>query len=178
MSEFQISFSDIADICGMETPSSYELVVHGCNAQGVMGSGVAAQLRAAYPIIFEPYSAHCRAHNFNRSSLGTFCPVHVEDHAMVINMITQEHFGKNNVRYVDYEAVYNGFSNLKRYIAENEGTQLLGNYRSHFGVHFPLIGAGLAHGDWSIIQQCIKSAWANSPYSLKTETDLILHLQP
>ena len=31
------------------------VIVHGCNAQGVMGSGVAKQLRAKYPEIYVDY---------------------------------------------------------------------------------------------------------------------------
>lgn len=170
-SEFKISFESIADIQAMHRQGAYEYVVHGCNAQAVMGSGVAATLRAAYPIIYDPYAAHCRMHNFSRTALGTFCEVKVEPFASVVNLITQEHFGKQSCRYVDYEAIYNGFKHIRTLVDSSS--------HSRIGIHFPLIGAGLAHGDWSIISQCIKSAWEHESHpSSWDEIELILHLQP
>ena len=41
----------LGDICSVNSG----IIVHGCNAQGVMGSGVAKAIRLKYPQVFEDY---------------------------------------------------------------------------------------------------------------------------
>ena len=49
-------------------------IVHGCNAQGVMGSGVAKALRDEWPQIFKPYAdfiaTRASSGDQGRSALG------------------------------------------------------------------------------------------------------------
>jgi O-acetyl-ADP-ribose deacetylase (regulator of RNase III) len=107
--------------------------MHGCNAQGVMGSGVAAIVKARY---FEAYKVYAAQHP--HYILGEVIPVKVTDDLVIINAITQENFGTDKVQ-VDYSAV--------------EQACLGAKHLANFGIvkckdiHFPFIGAGLAGGD-------------------------------
>ena len=77
------------------------VIVHGCNAQGVMGSGVAKQLRAKYPEIYDAYVKHLG--NFKAkpcSPLGSVNFVLVHSSLTVANAITQEFYGRDGKQYV------------------------------------------------------------------------------
>ena len=63
-------------------------IAHGCNCRGIMGAGVALQVRTQYPKCFQEYSAMCKS---GRLKLGG---VHawkdVSTGMMVFNMATQQ----------------------------------------------------------------------------------------
>lgn len=118
------------------------IIVHGCNAQGVMGSGVALSIKHAFPIAYRAYRQQ-----FEQSGLhpGDISVARVSAQKYVVNAVTQEFFGRDPDRiYVDYEAVRQCFTKV------NDLAKELG-----LPVHFPLIGCGLAHGDWKIVSSII-----------------------
>ena len=58
-------------------------IIHGCNAQGVMGSGVAAIIRAKYPMAYKTYIYQADTGYI----LGEVIPAIVEPNLMIINAI-------------------------------------------------------------------------------------------
>lgn len=120
------------------------IIIHGCNDQGVMGSGFAKELRETYPKAYDTYVRHHKEHGLK---LGEVI-VHWETPELAIaNAITQSGFGRDGKRYVSYKAIHDCFENMAT-LALHTGLDL----------HYPLIGAGLGGGDWSIIQPVIQSA--------------------
>jgi O-acetyl-ADP-ribose deacetylase (regulator of RNase III) len=120
------------------------VIVHGCNAQGVMGSGVAKAIRDSYP---GAYYTYVQMHMQRGLKLGQVV-YHVPFLRLFIaNAITQEMFGGSQ-RHADYFAIRKAFRHIGRLV---EGFPRDGN----FEVHFPLIGAGLANGDWAKISKII-----------------------
>lgn len=108
--------------------------MHGCNAQGVMGSGVAKIIKDMYPKAFEVYASQ---HPYY--ILGEVIPVQVTDELTIINAITQEWFGTDK-RHADYDAIRQAM----------KGAQHVMNSKVYDGpreLHMPFIGAGLAGGD-------------------------------
>ena len=126
------------------------ILVHGCNAQGVMGSGVAALIREAYPGAYDVYKAAYdkrKAETGKTLQLGRVIwhTVSKEPKFAIANAITQEFYGRDpNVVYVSYPAVETAFKKIGE-IAREHGLQ----------VHYPLIGAGLANGNWATIAEII-----------------------
>ena len=122
------------------------IIVHGCNAQSVMGSGVAKQLRAKYPEIYNAYVKHLD--NFKSKScspLGSVCFVAVHSNLIVANAITQEFYGRDGKQYVSYEALHKALADVVD--LAYGGT-----------VHVPyLIGAGLGGGNEQKILEIFKS---------------------
>ena len=108
-------------------------IVHGCNAQGVMGSGVAAIIRKDYPVAYQTYMR--QAPNY---ILGEVIPAIVDTDLVVVNVITQEYYGTDRV-HADYEAIAQAFKGTKHLARSSmiESTD----------IHFPMIGGGLAGGD-------------------------------
>ena len=76
------------------------LVVHGCNAQGVMGSGVAKYVKDNFPSAYYEYLRHHEEHGLK---LGEVIPALVLPGRWILNAITQEFYGRDPGRvYVDY----------------------------------------------------------------------------
>lgn len=122
-------------------------IVHGCNAQGVMGSGFAKLVRDKYPVAYRTYMD--QKPNY---ILGKIIPVIVEPNLVIVNAITQEYYGTDRVQ-VDYDAVAQAMKGVK-HLAETgmiESTD----------VHFPLIGGGLAGGDQFRLVQLFGDIWGN-----------------
>lgn len=119
-------------------------VLHGCNAQGVMGSGVALAVKTKYPSAYLTYLAS-KEHDGMRLGVVTFAVQ--DDGKTVFNGITQEYYGRDGKQYVDYDAVKEVITALNSHAEQtNPGV----------GVAMPKIGAGLGGGDWDVIAEIIE----------------------
>lgn len=135
------------------------LIIHGCNAQGVMGAGLAAQVKSKWPDCYATYRKFCKDFKNNREEmLGEIIPYAVpRTQIVIINAITQIDFGKGGKRYVSYKAIDAAFNTVAEIAA-----------RCGMIVHYPLIGAGLAGGDWAIISDIIETAFSKYPQVERT----------
>jgi O-acetyl-ADP-ribose deacetylase (regulator of RNase III) len=123
-----------------------ELILHGCNSKGVMGSGVAKIVREQFPGTYAAYQLWC-SKGFR---LGQYLAV-PERGKVIINAVTQQEYGKvavqtgpNPVRYVSYDAVAEIMHSLNK--AYTGST-----------IAMPTIGAALGGGDWAVISAIIES---------------------
>jgi len=124
------------------------IVVHGCNAQGVMGSGVALAIKNKWRAVYGAYmTEHTEGAGLH---LGDVIPVQISDELIVINAITQEFCGNDGRKYVSYDAVDIAFKSINTYI-----NSLDAKFRH---IHYPMIGAGLGGGDWQVISSIISDA--------------------
>lgn len=140
-----IKFGNILDVTS-------GIIVHGCNAQGVMGSGIAKEVKAKWPKAFENYNlAVKKGPAF--ANVGAVIPVEVEPGLIIANAITQENFGRERLKYVSYQGVQECFISIVRMAFEDK-----------LHVHYPLIGAGLGGGDWAIISEIIDNVFDSSIY--------------
>lgn len=123
------------------------IIVHGCNAQGVMGSGVAKQLRATYPDIFTDYMALIDAIYIDGCSpLGLVAWSDISVDLVIASAITQELYGRDGEKYVSYDALDDTFRRVASFAKTSDCT-----------IHIPfLIGAGLGGGNANIIQRIIE----------------------
>ncbi len=123
------------------------IIVHGCNAQGVMGSGVAKQLRATYPDIFTNYTLLLEATYIDDCSpLGLVAWSGISVDLVIANAITQEFYGRDDKKYVSYDALDDAFQRIASFAKASDCT-----------IHIPfLIGAGLGGGNANIIQRIIE----------------------
>lgn len=128
-------------------------ILHGCNAQGVMGSGIARIIRDTYPYAYKCYTER---HQIQPWKLGEIQVVQCRDR-IIINAITQQFYGKDGIRYVSYDAVANAMKNVEENL---------------YGITLamPMIGAGLGGGDWKVIEAIIES-------ELKTVKPIVYYLE-
>lgn len=124
------------------------IICHGVNAQGVMGSGIAIQIKKAYP---EAFRVYFEQHKLKDSlEPGSISVASVNPHPdqpplYIINAVTQKFYGKGGNRYVDYNAIKLCFEKINNFAIENK----------ILDVNFPMIGAGLGGGDWTLISKII-----------------------
>jgi O-acetyl-ADP-ribose deacetylase (regulator of RNase III) len=131
---------------GDVTEASEDAIVHGCNAQGVMGSGVAAAIRTKFP---EAYQTYRNKHEKFGLMVGELVPG-FSNGKTIVNAITQQDFGTHR-RQVDYEGIYKALETLN-----------LGCIRAEItAVAFPRIGAGLGGGNWRVIEAMIEETSTN-----------------
>lgn len=125
------------------------IIVHGCNFQGVMGSGVAKVLRAKYPQMFMQYLDDLGA----GTKLGEVSWYRVDEGLQIASAITQENYGGDGKRYVSYDAIDRSF--LEIFYAARW---------SNSTVSLPTIGAGLGGGAWEVISSIINSCAEKMKY--------------
>lgn len=119
-------------------------IVHGCNCQGVMGSGVARAVRERYPRAFIEYRSIS-----HQLYLGLTQIVLVDPGKWIVNAMTQQGYGSGE-RHVNYDAVAVAFEHVRR-DAHRLGVS---------SIAYPLIGAGLGGGNWKILRTIIDETLA------------------
>lgn len=122
------------------------IIAHGCNCRGGFGSGVAGQIARLFPLARKSYIYKFRKEGW---TLGEVQLVELHPDRIIANMATQDTFGGPGV-HVDYEAVYDCFNTLLCFAQE-----------ANMDVAIPKIGAGLAGGDWAIIETIIRDLLVN-----------------
>lgn len=131
-------------------------IIHGCNAQGVMGSGVAKAIRDKHPKAYDAYREVYKEQG-DLLLMGQVVwqwivlPESSWYTRVIGNAVTQEFFGRDGKRYVDYDAVRTAFQEIYRYLDEMVEDLGEGPY-----VAIPRIGAGLGGGDWDTIAETIE----------------------
>jgi len=122
------------------------LIAHGCNAQGVMGSGVAKVIRGKWPRVYYVYRSRFETIGLK---MGEIIPVYLNSKKWVINCITQKFYGRDpDITYVDYEAVKMCMIDINKKFAKEKG---------YTSIAMPKIGAGLGGGDWNRISEIIET---------------------
>ena len=121
-------------------------ILHGCNAQRVMGSGVALALRNKYPIIFDKYCQLCDESPVDFARLGRFNFVKVANNLTVVNIISQLYYGSDGKRYSDYAAINQAFSDIRRDIHFMKNNQVYLPYK---------IFSDRGGADWNIVSKMI-----------------------
>lgn len=128
------------------------VIAHGCNTYCTMGNGIAPQIKKAFP---QAYEADLKTGKGDRNKLGKFTYALVEQ-GHVFNLYSQHGFwGRNKgLRDLDYNALYDAMVEMKLFL-EYHTERPVGGYR----IGLPKIGAGLAGGDWNVIEAMIKSVF-------------------
>jgi len=123
---------------------NYDVFCHQVNCKGVMGAGIAKQIRDKYPEVYHAYIAN---HRLGADRLGTNLYVKTKDDRVCVNMFAQDCYGRDK-RHTDYGAFRSCLVDLKDFLAHESENVI---------VAFPYgIGCGLAGGDWVLIQGMLK----------------------
>ena len=107
-SSFEIVNKNIFD-------SEATAILHQVNCKGVMGSGIAKQVRQRYPIVFKEYSRMCKQATKNGQSSDLLGEILVSyktssfsqnliDDQLIVNLFAQDNYGYDG-QYTDYEAL-------------------------------------------------------------------------
>jgi len=148
------------DLIKLAEQGEFTMIVHGANCFHTMGGGIAGQLAIKYPQVLE---ADKKTTYADREKLGKCSIVSVDSGKntfLVVNAYTQYQCssGSDVFEYKHFEEF------LERLVPTTlYGTQ---GTRRRGSIGFPMIGAGLAGGDWSRISKMIKKFSENvAPYA-------------
>lgn len=128
------------------------LILHCVNCQGVMGSGVAKDLRDRWPIVFSEYRKFYEGVRLKSHLLGEMQPVKVDEVRTVINIFGQQNYGKDKQLYLNYYALA---------VALKKTASWIQMFDLEPVINFPLIGCGTAGGDWNVVSELIEKHFPN-----------------
>lgn len=128
-----------------------DVIAHQVNCQGVMGSGVAKQIRDKWPRVYDSYVSYCYDYiTCTNELLGECQLVQINDNQHVANLFGQNYYGRDGKRYTSYDGIYDALISLAVQMMDNgmESVALPYNMSSCLG------GA-----DWEVILAMIKSLY-------------------
>jgi O-acetyl-ADP-ribose deacetylase (regulator of RNase III) len=140
------------DLIKLAIAGEFDVIIHGCNCFCTMGAGIARAIRSEFP---EAFMADQATEKGDKTKLGGFSHADIErnGHSItVINAYTQFNYSGKGVK-ADYNAIKIVFRKVK--------SQFSGRR-----IGYPLIGAGLAGGDWKLIAEIINEEFKGENHTL------------
>ena len=147
-----------------------EVIGHQCNCLGIMGAGIAKQIKAKNPKLFELYVNLCKSLPGKKSLLGRIQVIPTDDNTQyVANLFGEYSFCESiapyeeggKPRHTDYDALKECLHRLHTWMVVNDKTTC--------GLPYKL-GCGLAGGDWDgVVYPMIKKEF-------EEDDDIILYI--
>jgi hypothetical protein len=129
--------------------SGADVICHQVNCQGVMGSGVAKQVREKYPWVYGEYKEACNSNMPAFDLLGWTQCVYINETQMIANIYAQENYGYDGKCYTDYKALRDGLKNIVEWYPNKS-------------VAIPyLMGCHRGGGDWNVVYKMIEEVFAD-----------------
>jgi len=123
------------------------IVVHGCNCQGKMGSGIALAIRNRWPNVYQAYREYWSKNQKNKAGLLGF--VQFVDtlegvkafglELYVANLFSQLYYGHDGSRYANPEAIAQGLITIIEFARARQ-----------LSVYMPRIGCNLGGLNWDV----------------------------
>lgn len=143
--------------------SGADIIVHQVNCMGVMGAGMAKQIRNKYPNVFDIYKKRCDefSDRLDRLSLlGKAQYVQISRNRYIANCFGQLDYRRRGQydRMTDYDALKNALKSVNEFAI----------IRQLKTVAIPFwLGCGLAGGDWNTVKNIIDAELADSVFELQ-----------
>lgn len=139
----------------MESKNS--LIIHQVNCKGVMGAGLAKQIRQDITDEdFAKYQNLCKEQGSKLLGKVLIFKSKSIPNRLYANLFAQDEYGTDK-QYTDYKALEECFNKVSEYaLYENPKN-------AHYKVNIPYgIGCGLGGGDWNIVNSLIKKCFSNN----------------
>lgn len=155
----------------------FHAIAHGANCYHTMGAGIARTISQTWPQALQ--ADKLQSQKGDPSKLGTSSAASATndkgDPFLIFNLYTQFHWGNPTPTGIDsvenrLTAIGQAFSNIAAILEQRKNLLTNGN---PLQLGIPLIGAGLAGGNWNQILPAIQSALAPLPGTLT-----IIHFVP
>lgn len=138
-------YGNLFDFIGKDN-NKYDIIIHGCNAQGKMGSGFAKELKERYP---GAYDAYMEVHANTGLFVGDVVYYIKNDGVIVANAITQKFYGYDGKKYASYDAIDQCFIRINDFLMKLDNP-------SSVRLHFPKIASDLGGCDWEVVKKIIE----------------------
>ncbi len=156
----------IGDLIQAAKCGEVNVIAHCCNCFNTMGAGIAPQIKSNFPYAWEADQETSRG---DPKKLGTISVGIAEEQDFaedfapdVFNLYGQFGFNKRNSggRDLDYNAIFDALSAMVSQLEEWEADKSLTQ------IGLPLIGCGLAGGDWDIVELMIKKTLCKAGFNV------------
>lgn len=140
------------DILSPNTTGHEVIVCHQVNCRGVMGAGLAKQIRGLFPMLYDYYRDMCMRHH-PEELLGEtlYYAVNYRGYDYTIaNIFGQVSYGHGGC-YTDYEALRKAFRKMRAMICTYFGIRPATRIRIPYKM-----GCGLGGGDWDTVLKIIQ----------------------
>lgn len=101
VSEMSVKFID-GDILSKRSEDELTYICQQVNCRGVMGAGLALQIRCKWPVVYRRYLGLCYGSDGNK--LGMYQEVLVEPNLYIVNLFGQDGYGRSE-RQTNYAAL-------------------------------------------------------------------------
>ena len=137
------------DLIEMAKNKEFDVIIHGCNCFNTMGAGIALQIKRNFKAAYE---ADQQTKKGDKKKLGTYTSAEV-DGIIIVNAYTQFRYSAGKVDNINYTAVRQVMQKIKQDFSGKR-------------IGYPMIGGGLAGGDWNIISVIINEELAGEDHTL------------
>lgn len=129
------------------------VIAHQVNCKGVMGAGIALQIRQKYPNVFSAYRAVCKK-STSEDLLGKIqpCLCGGASERWVVNCFAQAECGTAAVQ-TDYAAFESCMTKLRDWAVFHD--------RKRIAIPFG-IGCGLAGGSWNVVSSILSRVFSDN----------------
>lgn len=139
------------------------IICHQVNCQGVMGHGIAKQVKEKYKGVFNEYKRYCDAHADNRKAmLGEALIVDIDYGAAVLDWLVDKE--RKYIANIFGQLTY-GPGLRTDYKALVLGLEVVANFAKEHNLSVAIpykIGCGLAGGDWNKVNILIEGVFAGT----------------
>lgn len=142
-------------VCGNIFDSGADVICHQVNCQGVMGSGIAKQVRERYPWVYGRYKWFCTLNSDCKEHLlGSAQHVFIDETRVIVNLFAQENFGYDGKCYTDYDALRECLRKV------NQG------FKGRTVAIPYLMGCHRGGGDWDTVQKMVEETMTDCDVTL------------
>lgn len=145
----------ITEIKGDVLKVKADLICHQVNCLGIMGNGLAKQVREQYPNVYEDYKSLCDHTRDKHDLLGQVQFLYLNTDSDIANVFGQYAIS-NSEQQTDYDALKKAFGEkVHAYIESVQG----GGVFKMDNIAIPkYFGCGLGKGDWDTVLGIITAA--------------------
>ena len=148
--------------------SNCNFICHQVNCQGVMGSGIAKQIRNLFPFVYEDYKGKFAGLEKDRwyNLMGEAQEVRIDNDKWIINMFAQFHYLPRGERHTNYIYFRAAVQHLKHKVIHHCCMRNLAF--NEFTIGFPdHIGCGLGGGYWNVVKKIIEEEFAGDEWKVE-----------
>lgn len=128
--------------------SKANILCHQCNCQGVMGSGIALEVKKRYPNVFLSYFEDFKE---NKLKLGYVNFTRAKGTQIIASMCGQDKYGYKGL-YTNYDKLQDCLNSVKQFA--------LTNYKEKPIIAFPYkMSCDRAGGDWNVVSKMIEDTF-------------------
>ena len=126
--------------------SKCNLICHQVNCQGVMGSGVARQIREKWPEVYNQYCERVESSlTRGQDLLGQTQAVNINENQSVVNIFGQLYYNYDGRKYTSYDAFETALYTIKK------------TYSNKVSIAFPYkIASDRGGANWRVIRTMIE----------------------